>query len=95
MKRKRQREEIRRPEEATKKPHPRQFSAPECSLCRNVRPQFTNYSKVYGTIKREFGVVRYIRCNFCGNSWTVTITDNSARVEIPPEIETNDESKDL
>ena len=72
MKREERRKEIRRPvqQEPVK---PRAFVAPGCSSCVGIRPDYTNYSRVYGTVRRENQVVRYVRCHFCGNSWTVTL----------------------
>lgn len=72
MKRQERRKEIRRPvePEASK---PRAFVAPPCSGCVRVRPDYTNFSRIYGTVRRGNEVVRYVRCHFCGNTWTVTL----------------------
>lgn len=72
MKRKERREDIRRPQQDPVPVRPRQFVAPPCGLCQSHRPEHTNYSRIYGTVTHAFGKVRYIRCHFCGNSWTVT-----------------------
>lgn len=72
MNRKQRREDIRRPYQEPVPVKPRQFVAPACTLCQTARPENSNYSRVYGTVAQEFGKVRYVRCHFCGNSWTVT-----------------------
>jgi hypothetical protein len=72
MKRKERKEEIRRPYQEPGPARPRQFVAPACTLCQTARPEGQNYSRIYGTVTHEFGKVRYVRCHFCGNSWTVT-----------------------
>lgn len=84
MKRKERREAIRRPA-VISEPKPRVFVAPACGSCAGLRPDYSNYSRVYGTVRRDGFVVRYVRCHFCGNSWTVQVkieTDS-----IPSEIQ--------
>lgn len=44
----------------------RGFIAKPCSACTAMRPRDTNYSRVYA--KR--GHVRYVKCWFCGNTWS-------------------------
>jgi hypothetical protein len=80
MKRKERREDIRRPQQEPVPVKPRQFVAPPCTLCQSHRPEGSNYSRIYGTVTHPHGKVRYIRCHFCGNSWTVT-QRNSAPTE--------------
>jgi hypothetical protein len=83
---KNQEPDIRRPLPQPE-PKPRPFSAPACSMCTAVRPPDSNYSRCYGTIPRDGGLVRYIRCHFCGNSWTVTSRDSKAieeKADNPP-----------
>ena len=80
MNRKHRREDIRRPQQDPIPIKPRQFVAPPCSLCQSHRPEHTNYSRIYGTVTHDFGKVRYIKCHFCGNSWTVTVR-NSVEAE--------------
>lgn len=87
MKRKDRREDIRRPAvELLKKP--RAYVAPGCGLCAGLRPDYTNYSRVYGTVQRDGMTVRYVRCHYCGNSWTVTAAaDVSKASEIQEKTE--------
>lgn len=63
---------IRRPDKP-KIPRRSSYVAPGCSACAGVRPKIKgtdnpeNYSRVYGV--KQY--VRYIRCGFCGHTWTV------------------------
>jgi len=45
----------------------REFEAPSCNSCVGDRPKNTNASYVYA--KR--GKIRYIKCRYCGRSWSV------------------------
>jgi len=51
-------------------PKPRAFVARPCTACMAVREPATNYSRVYSTKGR----IRYCKCDFCGNTWTQTIS---------------------
>jgi hypothetical protein len=51
------------------KPKPRLFSAPPCGFCKGLRPEHSNYSRVYATLKKAGLMIRYIRCHFCQQSW--------------------------
>jgi hypothetical protein len=53
-------------------PRPRQFVAPPCSQCSALREPGTNYSRVYGTTRKVDAIYRYVRCHYCGFSWTLT-----------------------
>lgn len=88
MKRKERREAIRRPAMISE-PKPRVFVAPACGSCAGLRPDYSNYSRVYGTVRRDGFIVRYVRCHFCGNSWTVQVktADGSNASEIQEKIE--------
>lgn len=94
MKRKKQREDIRRPQQEPQPVKPRQFVAPPCALCQSHRPEGSNYSRIYGTVTNDSGKVRYIRCHFCGNSWTVR-QYLSALPEINKETESGEQGKTL
>jgi hypothetical protein len=48
---------------------PRQFVPNPCSLCTDLRPKNTNYTRVYGHAKVGGALVRYCRCDFCGNTY--------------------------
>jgi hypothetical protein len=51
------------------KQSPRQFAPDPCTLCTDLRPKNTNYTRVYGHAKVGNSLVRYCRCNFCGNTY--------------------------
>jgi hypothetical protein len=51
---------------ATVAPKPRAFTPRDCSLCTARRPKDRSYSKVYKTR----GTVRYVKCEYCGNTWS-------------------------
>jgi hypothetical protein len=48
---------------------PRSYAPPPCSLCTELRPPDESYSRVYATVKTEGSIVRYCRCDFCGNTY--------------------------
>lgn len=82
MKKHEQQQEIRRPAQVSQPIKPRQFTAPACSLCAAIRPDGTNYSRIYGTVTREKTIVRYVRCHFCNNTWTVSSQlSNAAEIQ--------------
>lgn len=86
MKRHEHGKEIRRPDGIATPIKPRQFTAPACSLCAAIRPDGTNYSRIYGTVTRDNTIVRYVRCHFCNNTWTVSC-QTSSPAEIHGETE--------
>lgn len=46
-------------------PRPRRYTPRPCSMCESVRPAGVSYSRVYG----RAGSIRYVRCDFCNNTW--------------------------
>jgi hypothetical protein len=55
--------EIRRPQV---EPQQKRYSPPGCSACEGSRPKDRNYTEVYGTKRTSLGIIRYLRCRFCG-----------------------------
>lgn len=57
----------------TPKPRVTSFVARECTCCTALREsdekaKGKSFSRVYGTVGR----VRYVRCDYCGNTWKQT-----------------------
>jgi hypothetical protein len=49
-------------------PRVRDYTAPPCSVCAHLRKEKLggkNCTRVYGTV----GNVRYLRCEYCKNTW--------------------------
>jgi len=62
---------IRRP---ALEPRTSTYVPPPCTSCQTLRPKARdgseqNYSRVYAVRKSAVGVLRYIRCGFCGISY--------------------------
>lgn len=55
--------------EAEAKPRVTSFVARPCSACEGLRPNGTNYSRVYCVTRQDAKVVRYVKCSYCGNTW--------------------------
>lgn len=70
MSRKRKQQPIKKADE----PKPRGFIPRPCSQCTAIRPANTSYSRVYS----KHGLIRYCKCDFCGNTWSQYF-DNVAR----------------
>lgn len=64
-----------KPQQVVEPPKPRvtSFVARDCTSCASLRESDENvkgksFSRVYGTAGR----VRYVRCDYCGNTWKQT-----------------------
>lgn len=60
----------KRKRKTEKTPQPRAFVARPCTACVTRREPNTNYSRVYS----KHGRMRYCKCDFCGHTWTQTIS---------------------
>lgn len=50
----------------------REWIAPDCTMCANLRPEGKCYSRVYATKPQPDGSKkRYVRCHFCNHVWTM------------------------
>jgi hypothetical protein len=50
-------------------PKPRVYAPPSCTLCSNDRPKGMDYTRVYKTHRVDGFIIRYCRCDFCGNTY--------------------------
>ena len=73
-----QQADVRRPAAAAK-PKARRYVPPDCTRCigdrKRVAEQENKQVQVFtecyrGPTRDPLGVKRYIRCRFCGNTWT-------------------------
>lgn len=59
-----------KPQQSPPVPRARDFVAPDCSVCVDLRPKpIESYVRVYATVKGSIGVTRYCKCGFCGNTF--------------------------
>lgn len=52
-----------------RKPRVTSFVPAPCSSCTSLREDGSNYSRVYSTHRGSGAVVRYCKCDFCGNTF--------------------------
>ena len=57
--------------QAEAKPRTTDFVAPACKQCEAIRPDGTNYTRVYNTHRSTKVVVRYCKCHYCNNTFKV------------------------
>lgn len=60
--------EIQEPIEAPK-PRVTDFVARPCMSCTALRPENSNYTRVVTTRREGASVIRYCKCDFCGNTF--------------------------
>ena len=56
----------------TAAPKPRRWQPPECPSCKNLpgREPGVTYVRVSKTLQFPTRTKRYLKCDFCGNTWT-------------------------
>ncbi len=67
-KQKRRMQALEQTQQVERQPEPRRYDPPPCSTCAELR-EGKNYSRVSRTIQQGQKILRYSRCEFCGNSF--------------------------